>query len=195
MESSLAFAGSREGHRPLDLELRSNDRHFGVTLERAQLDELLRLCERSGPLETGGILIGRYTPRHDMAIVTCIVPPPPDSYGSATSFFRGWQGLRAVLSRFWHRRVLDRQYYLGEWHFHPGAGPLPSPEDRSQMQDIARSEKYSCPEPILMIVGGGPESGWSLATHVFRRAGRELPLFEGGNRSLAVVVPRVDKST
>ncbi len=171
---------------PADLELRSYDRRLGITLRSAQLQELRRLCEGSWPLETGGILIGYYTPTHNMAIVTCVAPPTPDSHGSATTFFRGWRGLRELLSRFWFREPEQRRYYLGEWHFHPGAVPLPSPEDHSQMHDIAETTAYHCPEPVLLIVGGGPKRGWCLSVHVYRRNAAELPLLETGSSSTVV---------
>ena len=44
-------------------------------------------------------------------------------------------------------------YYLGEWHYHPKASPLPSSTDVNQMFRFANSSDLKCPEPILVIFG------------------------------------------
>lgn len=51
-----------------------------------------------------------------------------------------------------------RQYYLGEWHYHPNASPRPSKLDIETMLKLSKSEELHCPEPILLIVGGNSEN-------------------------------------
>ena len=48
-----------------DLTLYSLDGRFRVYLGHCQFHFLLELCRDSGPMETGGLLIGRYNDAHD----------------------------------------------------------------------------------------------------------------------------------
>ncbi len=45
----------------------------------------------------------------------------------------------------------EGDYYLGEWHYHPGGAPVPSSCDADQLRAIALEDRYKCPEPILVI--------------------------------------------
>ena len=103
--------------------------------------------------ETGGILIGNYDQGQSLASIKQITGPTSDSRGSFSWFERGTRGLKKLLDENWERGF----YYLGEWHFHPFNSPTPSGQDIQQMQDIAKSTIYKCPEPILIIIGGSEE--------------------------------------
>jgi integrative and conjugative element protein (TIGR02256 family) len=149
-----------------DHEWWSDDRRFGFRLAKLQLDKLLRLCRLSDRQETGGIVVGFYTPNHDCAIVTDVSEPPSDSKRSRNSLYRGTRGLQGWLDRLWHGR---KQYYLGEWHYHPRGEAVPSSDDETQMHRISEDEKYHCPEPILAIVGGRALSQERLRIFVFPR--------------------------
>lgn len=147
--------------------LRTPDRRFGVTLSGDVLGELLRHCVAADDHETGGLLIGAYTDRFDMAVVHRVTGPSPDSQAGPTWFRRGVQGLQELLQKRWR---MEGDYYLGEWHFHPGALPQPSGDDHAQMQTISRSPPYRCPEPILVILGGDPAGEWSVSAQVYPQA-------------------------
>jgi integrative and conjugative element protein (TIGR02256 family) len=151
------------------LEFRSVDERFRVTVGGRTVALIHRLCRRSSKDETGGILIGRYSAELDCAGVTNASGAPTDSRHGATWFQRGTRGLQAWLDRWWTTRG---EHYLGEWHFHPYAAPTPSPTDRDQLEAIATTKSYGCPEPILLIFGGDPAGAWSVSAHVFPR-GRE----------------------
>ena len=125
------------------------------------MQTLLDMCRESASLETGGILVGRYDEAHDTAIVTRVWGPPKDSVRMRASFWRGTQGLQRQLDSLWR----TREYYLGEWHFHPGGTGQPSERDMRQMVQIANSLEYNTPEPVLMVVG----SDWEVVAHVFPR--------------------------
>lgn len=86
---------------------------------------------------------------------------------------RGIKGLARWLHKLWHRRA---EYYLGEWHFHPNAMPVPSDVDTESMLGIAKSEGYKCPEPVLFLVGGGSAKGWQFHVEVVTRDGRRVEL-------------------
>lgn len=156
-----------------ELEFRSTDKRFGFKVHGMVLREVLRLCERSAPNETGGILLGHYSTAHDFAVVTAITAAPTDSRSGRTWFIRGVRGLQRTVDRLWSRQ---RDYYLGEWHFHPGGAPISSSTDIQQMREIAESEQYHCPEPVLLIIGGDPKGSWQSRAYVFPRNRSHLEL-------------------
>ena len=110
----------RRGHH--DRELRSSDGSFCLVIGDAQMTKMRKSCARAHPLETGGILIGRYNEDHDTALVSRVAESPADSKNGPTTFHRGTRGLQGLLKALWPRR----EYYLGEWHYHPGRprGPV-----------------------------------------------------------------------
>ena len=138
-------------------------------LGSCQFRSLLEMCRESGSLEIGGLLIGRYNNAHDTAEVTRVLGPPSDSVRRQNSFWRGVRGLQNKLNSLWK----SGEYYLGEWHYHPGGPARPSPSDIRQMTRISESPKYRCPEPILIVVGG---SDWEVVGRVFPRRGSSVTL-------------------
>ncbi|WP_158616951.1 Mov34/MPN/PAD-1 family protein [Corallococcus exercitus] len=156
-----------------DLEFRSEDACFQMHLPQGLMRKLLKLCRSSTRHETGGILVGHYSQALDCARVRNVSAPPPDSARGPTWFERGTNGLQALLDRSWNSR---RDHYLGEWHFHPFAAPIPSATDVRQLMAIARDPRYRCPEPLLLIVGGDPAGEWSISIHVVPRDAEVVPL-------------------
>jgi integrative and conjugative element protein (TIGR02256 family) len=150
-----------------DLTFHTRDRRFGLLVPREQVSEILALCRKAGRNETGGLLIGRYSEQRDLAHVSIVTGPTRDSKGGRTWFQRGVAGLQDLL---FHRWSKQNEYYLGEWHSHPWAAPAPSGTDGVQMQGIAHSPAYLCPEPVLLIVGGDPWGQWTLHARVYRRS-------------------------
>lgn len=73
--------------------------------------------------ETGGILIGQYSPDHLTAKVLSASGPGKQSLLGLLSFTRRTSGLQEELDKEFK---LGR-YYLGEWHCHPGRDHTPSP--------------------------------------------------------------------
>lgn len=126
-------------------------------------------ARRSG--ETGGILIGRYSDDLSVATIESATGPGSKSLFGAFSFVRKTSGLQKELNRAF---VLGR-YYLGEWHCHPGGSHFPSRQDVCQMQAIARSKEYNCPEPILIVLGRD-NPGELISTFAIRND--ELIIFE-----------------
>ena len=157
------------------MELRSQDRRFGLVLSARHLRLLGERSTASWPNETGGILVGYYNKEHDTAFVTQLPPAPADSVSSRTRFVRGLRGIAEMLARLWSQPSEEREYYLGEWHCHPGQAPVPSPQDEAQMRDFAKDTELRCPEPVLLIVGGTP-SEWSVAARVYPRDAPPLQL-------------------
>jgi len=154
---------------------RTSDGTYGLLLEDPALRDLDRMCRDTAAVETGGVLIGRYSVDLAVAIVREATPPPSDSRRGHTWFERGVAGLREMLGRRWRAR--ERTYYVGEWHFHPASRVVPSSDDFSQMVQIAHAEEYDCKEPLLVILGAGESRGMrSLRAFVCPVGGSPLEL-------------------
>ena len=140
----------------------SSDRRFGVRINEAELAKIVHQCSHAALNETGGILVGCYSPSLDLAIVSSVSNAPKDSLAGGTWFKRGIAGLQSWLDQLWQ----SKSYYLGEWHFHPFAPATPSQCDSEEMSRIARTTSYDCPEPILLIIGGDPSAKWHVKVFV-----------------------------
>jgi len=160
----------------IDRSFGSPDARFGLRIRRDVLTKILEHCVWAKGLETGGILVGTYNEAHDVAFISDASGPPRDSKSGATWFYRGVQGLQAWLRRLWAGNC----YYLGEWHFHPGARPKPSKTDVNQIREISNSTAYNCPEPLLVIVGGEAPGDLEVRAFVSPRDCALIALKESG---------------
>ncbi len=149
------------------LEFWSSEYALGLRVPLSQMRHIVRLCVESGDIETGGILAGRYSGDRHCAVVKHASGKPSGSKGGRTRFVREVGGLQAWLDALWERR--HKQYYLGEWHYHPDAATLPSPNDTVQMTSIADSIPYHCPVPVLLIVDRPAREKWTTSAYAFRR--------------------------
>ncbi|OHV86680.1 Mov34/MPN/PAD-1 family protein [Mesorhizobium sp. ORS 3428] len=131
------------------IQAQSADARFRVIVETGALDLMLSNTRAAKDRETGGILIG-HIDNEGRAVIREATGKPRGSIFGWYTFVRKTAGLGALLKRRWR----ENQYYLGEWHSHPGMPPVPGGQDRSTMRAIAADGAYCCPEPILLIVGG-----------------------------------------
>lgn len=140
------------------------DRSLAVDIEEPAVVEIIDFCLRSDRLETGGVLLGLYSPFGDRAAVRQVVGPPSDSIHRRFGFMRGISGLGSRLRRAWR----SGEFYVGEWHFHPGASPSPSAIDQSQILAFAADADadYRCAHPVLIIIGGQPPVDWAMSVSV-----------------------------
>lgn len=86
-------------------------------------------------VETGGILVGRFSETAQTFHVVDVLPAPDDSSRSATEFVLGTAGVRAALSAY-AERCNYSLYCLGTWHSHLGTSG-PSSQDREMAVAIA----------------------------------------------------------
>lgn len=140
-----------------------NDFPYTVVLKNKLIKQMLEFCCAKMPLETGGILVGDYSEDASSATIKYITGPPQDSRHRRYEFYRGTHNLESLLSDFWEQG----KFYLGEWHFHPKSSSDPSLVDRKQMKKISTGGNYNCPEPILLIIGGNPNTEWHLSCSIF----------------------------
>jgi integrative and conjugative element protein (TIGR02256 family) len=145
-----------------------------VEIADEALGRVLTECSSSGGHETGGILVGRYDAGHQRAIVTRASLAPTDSQSGTSWFHRGVAGLQRWLDDLWEAE--RKEYYLGEWHYHPCAVAAPSADDRREMMAIAACEAWRCPEPVLLVVSRAAEREWVMSVHVFPHGCEPLEL-------------------
>ncbi|MFD2609169.1 Mov34/MPN/PAD-1 family protein [Deinococcus taklimakanensis] len=158
----------------------SRDHRFQVALPAFALAEMVRLAQAAGQDETGGILVGQYTPDHRTALITRAEPPPSDSRSGPTWFQRGVTGVKDILNRLWIAPT--RTYYLGEWHYHPHASASASRTDDHTMKCSELRDGFGCAEPILVILGGDPYGAVHLHAYVFPTPVTRVQLFEEESR-------------
>lgn len=144
----------------------SKKKSLQVVLPQSCFDQMLELMKTFDKVETGGILIGKYTNNNTIAEIIFVVGPPPDSKHGKYSFERGIVGLKEMLESLW----FDGYFYVGEWHTHPKASPSPSGADLIQMKAISKAAQYKCPEPILLILGGTSDN-YNLFVGIFNKKG------------------------
>jgi len=134
-----------------------------VQIPATCLEAMYDRCQKEHPCETGGILAG--TDRLDgPALVVNARDPPRDSIQEPTRFLRGTDKVEEWLKDARESTGID---YLGEWHYHPGASPDISRDDRTAMNDIANDDGYDCPHPLLFIVGQDEEGQFSINAYLF----------------------------
>lgn len=102
--------------------------------------------------EAGGILLGRHIINSCDIIVDKITMPMKEDRGSRFRFFR---------TRKAHQKVVDEEWkasngtmnYLGEWHTHPEAHPLPSGIDLENWKQRLQKSKFDSESLFFIIVG------------------------------------------
>lgn len=159
-----------------DLAFWSSDRRFGLMIPPRVVQSVIRLCKAASDFETGGVLVGHYSKRLDCAFVTSCSGPPRDSRVGKAWFNRGVKGISGWLQTLWKKQA---DFYIGEWHFHPGGAPVMSPRDIREMTSISNSQIYRCPEPVLLIIGGRVPDSWKAGAYVFPRSAEFIELNEG----------------
>lgn len=145
-----------------DIHFQDEYQRYNVNLNYKCYRQMLYCSDKANPYETGGILIGNYSPNLETANILQITPPPKNSTHKKHSFHRSSTELKRILDSAWDQGY----YYLGEWHYHPNYSAIPSNVDIKQMIDFSKNKNLKCPEPILVIIGGN-KNGWEITVSVF----------------------------
>jgi integrative and conjugative element protein (TIGR02256 family) len=119
------------------------------------------------PCETGGMLLGYWSPSGDV-VVTETIPCGPNSVHERSRFEPDgkWQQTRLDELYFRSGRITT---YLGDWHSHPSGGLRPSGRDRSTAKAIAKTGDARAPHPLTVIAIEASDRWW---WGVFRYRGR-----------------------
>ena len=82
----------------------SADGRFSVSLLGNVVEKMVRFCSAAHDLETGGILIGRYSDNRAVAIVEQVTGPPPDSHHYFRDSFEAWLDYKSCLTGYGGKR-------------------------------------------------------------------------------------------
>lgn len=115
--------------------------------------------------ESGGTLIGRYISGTDDVVVDEITVPLPSDDQTRQTFRRTQASHQQKIERAWEDSG-NTQTYLGEWHTHPEAVPVPSELDQATWIKKLSRDRFG-ESLFFLIVGteriraweGGPGTG------------------------------------
>lgn len=139
-EDGLSLAWTSRAVAPVNIvraEAYDGDPHE-IRISARVCDLIDEEVRRWPGVETGGVLVGRYSEATSTFHAVDVLPAPEDSVRSATEFVLGTTGLRGALEalRGSSRGTL---YCLGTWHSHlVESGPSPLDRATAQAMAVAR---------------------------------------------------------
>ena len=165
--------GSASFEWPTERANRSRCGGYDVRISDSAWHAILRCIERSrkrhGPsVETGGLLFGERDDAAQVFWISGASDPPADSRATQNGFVCGTKGTVELNDE---KRLASRGtvHFVGTWHTHPGAPPVPSAVDLTGMKQIVASVDPPIRKALLLIVGHTP-SDPTPATYVFSRS-------------------------
>ena len=157
------------------LRWQSSCQKYTVRISKACVLKMLEMAQTHSPNEVGTSLVGYYSDNGFEASVLDLAPLSHDSKGSRTSFYRGIAGLRTFFTKL-RETFNGKRHYVGEWHSHPDALPLPSQRDNRQLLEIAKDTNTKCPECILVLIGHTLSKVDEIGVFVYSRKRGRIPL-------------------
>lgn len=105
------------------------------------------LQDHSSKPEAGGQLFARF---EEGAVVVCkCTEPHPEDRRSLFSFLPSRKRERSEISLMYQRGL----HYVGDWHTHPEAFPIPSSTDTATMRRLFTQSRHQLSHFILIIRG------------------------------------------
>ena len=104
-----------------------------------------------GASEAGGILIGRLFADSRIVVENATHPGPHDKAGPRF-FHRSRESAQQHVDKAWHDSE-GEQVYLGEWHTHSSAIPIPSWRDRVMIRNMFKQTIMEINFLFLVVVG------------------------------------------
>jgi len=158
----MSLAWEAHDIRPSILVAPENGRGWKVRLS-AQADAKISAEIRRWPgVETGGVLVGRYSEASHSFYIVNVLPAPDDSTRSPNEFVLGQSGVVAAIRRYFEESG-ESLYCLGTWHSHLRTSG-PSPLDRETAGTIALARL--APSVLLISTPGGYRALLANAEHV-----------------------------
>lgn len=126
-----------------------------IRFEPGCLNECQAEVDRTFPLESGGVLIGRRLAGNRWHVDFIVGPGPRARHGRIRFSPDLEYQTAAIANRFYATN--GESTYLGDWHSHPGAshGRL-SLKDEGALRKIIRAPSAQCEEPLMVILWGSP---------------------------------------
>ena len=156
-----------------DLKVEDPFAGYQVRIANAAWNEIRGWINRSRrvnghQVETGGILFGQRDDVSKILWINEITGPPPDTEASEDYFLCGVEGI-AETNQEKQDRTRGSVQFVGMWHTHPRALPLPSEIDVAGMKKIVCATDPPTPKALLLIVGS-IDSTPSLGAFVYHRS-------------------------
>jgi len=126
-----------------------------VWIGHALVSEIFFQAGRDSERETGGVLMGYSRPGMDGAdnvVITHIIGSGPRAEHERTSFVPDYDWQNTEIAGIYEESG-RRASYLGDWHTHPHAAPIPSKLDLLTLRRIALHKAARCTQPLMAIVG------------------------------------------
>ena len=137
------------------------------------LAALQGMAASSKPRETGGTLVGHYSEDQRLAFVTDALEAEIGARKERARFYRPPDDVDDQLAQMYEDSG-GLTYYLGEWHTHPEAAPVPSPTDLSTLRGLARSRSVATDTPFMIILGGNFETTTMISCTLAEVSGRTI---------------------
>lgn len=123
---------------------------LSISIEQHLLEKIVDFGRDQFPNEFGGVLVGYYSDnKRNVHIIDNLLPT--DSISTKTSFKRGVGGLKDALVEYYNQT--PSLVYVGEWHTHPNAAPVPSWTDCNAMREIVDASNVFIDNPIMVVIG------------------------------------------
>lgn len=117
-------------------------------------------------VESGGIIIGTLNPADKQVIVTNVTTPFQKDKRGTNFFKRVEYGHQQEMDRLWEKSD-QKKTYLGEWHTHKQAIPVPSFVDKKDWKRIEKKE-LNYKQPFFIIVGRNKLKIWTVSSGIIR---------------------------
>ncbi|MDR6735206.1 Mov34/MPN/PAD-1 family protein [Sphingobacterium sp. 2149] len=145
------------------MKLVNKETGLRISTEQSLIDMLVLYGRNQYPKEFGGVLVGYYSDdKRTVNIIDSILPI--DFKSTKTSFERGVEGLKEPLEEYYKQN--PSLVYIGEWHTHPNAAPVPSCTDYYAMREIVDASSVCIDNPVMIIIGL-TENSEKLAFYVY----------------------------
>ena len=152
----------------LPLKWKSRCGRYTVSISDSCFTKTLEMARKHCPDEVGTSLVGCYSDDGFDAFISDMAPVCSDSKSLDNSFWRGIKGLQTLFVEL-RKSYAGKRYYVGEWHSHPDASPIPSRTDDMTQSAIAADRQANCPESILVVIAGNLFGAPDLRVFVYSR--------------------------
>lgn len=124
---------------------------------------------RGKKVETGGVLFGEADELLKVIWIDEVSGPPPDSVASSQGFLCGTAGV-AAMNEEKITRTQGSVSFVGMWHTHPHALPIPSRTDLGAMKELLGQDACFLGRRFLMMIVGGTSKRPAVSATVFQRS-------------------------
>lgn len=125
------------------------------------VQQMLEFRQRSWwHAEAGGVLLGRHLLDSDILVVDEVSTPQKSDRRSRFGFFRSKRH-EAIARNRWAEQM-NTMAYLGLWHTHPEADPVPSSVDLRDWQQAVSQDTFDGSRLFFPIVGTERIRVWTL---------------------------------